>query len=72
MDAVTIGFALMIGVIVVGMKMRSHRPHRASDDNGGSFAWFGGDSGGSTDCGSDGGTSGGDCGGGGDGGGGGD
>jgi hypothetical protein len=67
MDAVTIGFALAMGLIVVVMARWNSRPHRAANDHGGSFTWLGGDSGGSSGCDGDGGGGGcGDGGGGGD------
>jgi hypothetical protein len=68
MEAVPIvGFALAIGLIVVMMAMRSTRHSRTIAPRNGdrSFAWFGGDSSGSSDCGDGGGGGCGDGGGGG-------
>jgi len=71
MEAVPIvGFALAVGLIVVVMARgtRNSRTNTARSGDG-SFAWWGGDAGGSSDCGDGGG---GGCGDGGGGGGGGD
>ena len=66
MDAGVVLFALAIGVVVVVMATRGSRHARSvAGRDGGGTMWFGGDSGGSSDCGDGGGGGCGDGGGGG-------